>query len=193
MLNADKYLLPFLVLHFCYNHTCMLHVKIDNQASVFIHVLEQVQRFKQEQAILISSPPESEIVRGGEVVPMRRTIATPLVNPEVPRIKRKCQEFTFGSDGEVWCAVCPYVGSTSLCYFSRLSVFRVDAHAKFWIGLRAAEYIQGYVKLCRHALTHEHAWASQRHALWHSCLLSWLALGKGLSGRSEVTTVGFHG
>lgn len=45
----------------------MLHVSIDNQAFMFMHVAEQVQRFKQEQSILISTPSESEIVRGGEV------------------------------------------------------------------------------------------------------------------------------
>lgn len=89
---------------------------------MLIHVVEQVQLFKREQPILIASPSESEIVRGEKVVPMRRTILTLLVNSEVPWIK-KCQKFTYGSDGEVWCAVCWYVRSASLCYFSLPSVF----------------------------------------------------------------------
>lgn len=65
-----------------------LHVKIDNQAFMFIHVVGQVQLFKREQPILIASPSESEIVRGEKVVPMRRTILTRLVNSEVRRIEK---------------------------------------------------------------------------------------------------------
>lgn len=56
------------------------HVKIDDQAFMFIHVVKQVQLFKKEQPILIPSPSESEIVRGEKVVPIRRTILTWLVN-----------------------------------------------------------------------------------------------------------------
>lgn len=59
------------------------HVKIDDQAFIFIHVVEQVQLFKSEQPVLITSPSESEIVRGDKVVPMKQTILTWLVNSEV--------------------------------------------------------------------------------------------------------------
>ena len=65
-----------------------LHVKIDNQAFLLIHVVEQVQPFKRERLILIISPSESEIVRGEKVVPMRPTILTRLVNSEVARIEK---------------------------------------------------------------------------------------------------------
>lgn len=69
-----------------------LHVKIDNQAFMFIHVVEQVQLFKREQLILIASPSESEIVRGEKVVPMKRTILTRLVKLGGATDKKKMSE-----------------------------------------------------------------------------------------------------
>lgn len=40
-------------------------------------------------------------MRGDKVAPMGRTIPTRIVNSKVPRTK-KCEKFTFRSDGEVW-------------------------------------------------------------------------------------------
>lgn len=96
---------------------------------MFIHVVEQVQLFKLEQSVLITSPTGSEIVRGDEVVPMKRTILTWLINSEGLRTK-KCSKFTFGSDGEVWCAA--YIRAVSLCYFSPLPVF-------WWMHMQSFE------------------------------------------------------
>ena len=75
-------------LHCCTKVPIMhkLHVKIDNQAFMFIHVLEQVQPFKQGYSDLFSLRVRNR--EGGEVVPMKRTILTRLVNSEVPRIKK---------------------------------------------------------------------------------------------------------
>lgn len=68
------------------------------------------------------------------------------------------------------------------CAISVYCRFLVDAHAKFWIGLHAAEqreYVQRNVKLCRHAPEHEHT-APQWCAPLYSCLLSGWCWGKGL-------------
>lgn len=168
-----------------------LHVKIDNQAFMLIHVVEQVQLFKRDQPILIASPSESEIVTGEKVVPTRRTILTRLVNSEVPRIRKKCQKFTFGRDGEAWCAVCWYVRvPASKCYFSPQSVFGgCTCKGLNRITCRRTEKI--HTEKCKScAGMHQHM---NTHSDVKLMFIIWLVLGKGLSCRSEVMAKGFHG
>lgn len=133
---------------------------------------------------------------------MRWTILTRLVKSEVPRIKKNSQKFTFGRDGEVWCAVCRYVLSANVCYFSLPSVFwwmlwndytcrvlnRITCSGTQIIHAGKCEVVLA----CTHTWTHMNT-VPRWCAAWYSCLLSSLVLGKGLSCRSGVRLVGFHG
>ncbi len=140
------------------------------------------------------TPSESEIVRGEKVIAMRRTILTRLVNSEVGRIKnnvRNSRLEEMEKSGVLCVGMCHRPPSAiSVC-----CRFLVDGHAKFWIGLHAAEqreHIQRNVKLCRHAPEHERT-APQVMCSPILMLIIWLVLGKGLSCRSGVMAVGFHG
>lgn len=108
-----------------------LHVKIDNQAFLLIHVVEQVQPFKRGQLILIASASESEIVRGEKVVPMRPTILTRLVNSEVPSIEKNVRNSRLEAM-EKSGVLCRYVPSAPVCYFSPHSVF-------WWMHMQSFE------------------------------------------------------
>lgn len=150
-----------------------LHVKIDNQAFLFTHMVEQVQLFKWEQPTLTTSPSQSEIVRGEKVTPIRRQILTLLVNSEVPWIKKNVRNSRL-EVMEKSRLLCVGMWDQLLCSISVCCQFLVNAHAKFWIGLHEAElrlHTHRNVKLCRHAPAHGHTaplWCAPRY----SCLLS---------------------
>lgn len=141
-----------------YNSTSILlmwelHVKIDNQAFMFIHVVEQVQLFKWVQHVISASPSDSEIVRGDQVVPVRSTVLTQLINSKVLWIKKNGRHprlEVMEKSGVLCAAMCDW----PTCAISVCCQFLVHAHAKFWLRLHAAEQrksTQRNMKLCRHA------------------------------------------
>lgn len=154
-----------------------------------VYVVEQVQLLQWKQPVLITSPRVRNRDRG-----QGRSNETTTVDPA--RKVGGALDEKKTSKIHVWkwwrSLVRPCVREWAPCAISGRCHFSVEAHAKFRIRLQAAEP-RKYARLCRHAPTHEHTRTLPRRAPWYSCLLSWLVLGKGLSGRSEVAAVGFQG
>lgn len=89
---------------------------------------------------------------------MRATVLTQLINSEAPWIKKKCQTFTFGSDGEVWCAgmcdwptcaisvSCQFFGGCTCKVLTRITRSRTEK-----IHTKKCEVVQA----CTHISTRE--------------------------------------
>lgn len=169
-----------------------LHVKIDNQAFLFTHMVEQVQLFKWEQPTLTTSPSQSEIVRGEKVTPIRRQILTLLVNSEVLWIKKMSKIHVWKWWRSLGCCV-------SVCGISFYVLFQ-SAVSFWWMHMQSFE--SDYTRQ-NGDYTHTEMWScAGMH--WHmdtqlhcdvlpDTHVYYLVLGNRLSCRSEVAAVGFHG
>lgn len=171
-----------------------LHVKIDNQAFMFIHVVEQVQLFKWVQHVISASPSDSEIVRGDQVVPVRSTVLTQLINSKVLWIKKMADIHVW----KWWRSLACYV---PLCAIGLRVLFQ--SVVSFWC-MHMQSFDSDYMQQnrenphkeiwsCAGMHTYQHTWTPQWFAPWYSCLLSGLVLEKGFSCRAEVAAVGFDG
>lgn len=166
-----------------------LHVKLNYQAFMLIHVVEQVQLFKWEQLILITSTSESGNVRGDKVAPMKPAILTWLVKVGGALAKKKMSKI------HVWkwwrsggCCVLVW-GISFMFYFSPPSVFGGCTRSVFESDYTQQNRRNAHREMWSCAGMHQHsAVMCTRILMFIICLV----LGKGLSCRSEVATVGFH-
>lgn len=130
-----------------------LHVKLNYQAFMLIHVVEQVQLFKWEQLILITSTSESGNVRGDKVAPMKPAILTWLVKVGGALAKKNVKNSRL-EVMEKWRLLRLGMRDQLHVLFQSAVSFRWMHTQRFWIGLHAAEQkkcTQRNVKLCRHA------------------------------------------
>lgn len=107
-------------------HDYLKYAGFASKKMTFIHVLEQVQCFKQSD--LNASPSVSEIVTGDKVMPSIRTVWKQLINSEVPRMKRNSKNSRLEDLEKAVVLVVVWLRETGFCVlFPSAVTFLLDA------------------------------------------------------------------
>lgn len=92
-----------------------LYVKIEDGAFMWIHLVEQVQLSNESSSFWTLLSPTQESWEGTRSFQWDENV-DPARKLGDAMDKRKCQKFTFGSDGEVCCAGCRYARLSSVLF-----------------------------------------------------------------------------